>query len=1390
MATSITLAKTSANFYYEADDATSALNAQVSAISAKGVVGGIVLAPSVGLTITIPDFYAIAYDGMVVTASGLADLDVVANDTNWIVLYAQHVVGGDPVLRVMSLTNAAYTGHVAPNYLVVLGKVVLGSAATTVSVSDIDYTDSDFVDRLGRLQWRDSVDLVTDLPASNNLLGDVRLVRNLSAMYEWTSVGWSALGSGGAASGGAWQFLSDDLEQLALQGHGLTSGPEGGSDSTYSEDIALSDGLATEDFGYSAFSARIGRHWFSVPAGTLTLTAKPVTGTRNDLVVLEVWREKITTDISSQTLLDSDGSTTHTLVNAESTLASGASSTFEIPEMGAMMDGTTEYRLRWQWVTSTGHTSAMADLYDSASATMVTSRGGGTFAPSTANPGIWISADGSADNADGYTWALPWFLVTRHSSEVGPILISDTDGLWVRFVGPRTKSLSSKAKDGNLTEGAISAAGWRGLDDLSAPSANTISFNAEEIDIRGYRLLIQTTLTAELDAPPATGTDLQLVVARFRECLYPDSTIQISTGESYAYWPQFRAPTYVDIDLVSESVGSASSDSAQRDVAMAAAGWSQVSGTPGLWSRALASDLCAGVDTVEYGTPVCIVKRRNTSAWDPSTNRAGSTGRPDGLIDATVVSTDYGEVLDLRHTLVSDIAPIARTAESQIRRGALRSKMVRSPVSTDQFGTEILVTAEITAGAGTAGMTQLVAVPDNRRMVWSDAEERFVANSSFLYGSSIVDDLVNWTTGSPGTLIITAPSGSVIEWDGARPLFATGHAVGSTFAAPFVTDSSSPVVGQVASQVGVWSIVSSDADGEPTSVSCQFTPGVGDTLTVSVWCRQKRRSSAVGFSDNGGPLSSQGFLPLNVFDVEINSQQQHHGPMVIDVVKTVSGTSFTITNAEVSAAVASRYGFSPTGTTIQGLDPNEILSELGGSMYLRVAGEPRYSYQITNVELDPALNVVTFTVGAVLASHVVTVGIAWTSTSHTSWVEVSRPNRVEGIMSWSQIAWGSTGASDYWMSCPDKSVFRPPSGEELPFYQLWQRPGAGNWILDVVSGTTVWTTTGANSGTFGINYTAGAPAPGVELMVTACVQRPVAPAGDDVVIHYQAVPYQGVVDSVAVQVDTFGSCLYVGNATTSTAGFGLQTWGYPTSDGLASRGSSYELNTLVPYKAYASRLRRLESELGAQSIWLPNPAIDTYGESGDTDRSVGNSWELVGGEIGWGTGPVLSSGHTAVAPLSPTNGYVTGHGVTAPLPAEGVDVAWPIDWSAGTIAQYDAEVVFGSTGYAVHAGPGEGTTLVSSQGNIWPLGPEQPDWAWQDLVDRSPQKVASGTWSYGLPDVDSALHNSVPWIVKGRDDYLFMYISCTINPDPSVGVGDFGGIYDAYNLPGNPILVE
>jgi hypothetical protein len=807
-------------------DSTGDLNDRLKYLTEKGLLTGGNVAPTgTGLHVTVNPFGALTQDGALAVSDTVETLTVAAGQVNVVVLVAKYVVGGSPLVYLDVLDEPSYNTDPNKAWMNELCRIDLPPTATTVSASDIDFTQRHEVDVVGRSPFRGIVDFASlPTPTSpTNRVGDIYWVSDHKVLYFWDGSAWEALNTGSYNTETTLQSEQMETRQrLRLgQGSGVIAGTRPGDGS-----IAASAGIdfietptVANSFDLDAFSASVNGHFFQSHARSIVLGSPT---DRLDMVFLELWREDIATpelqqyELEDLTTVDIQG-----IDDIEEKLqwqAGTAGRNYDFYKLEVYDHTFRVVKARFGSIASVPTVGLInpVDPSVSSSATNVDGNPFSTPAGTGSDDRIWYAP--STTSVDGYSWAVPLYIIKRRAAEnpgIGDGIKEFVSG--ERYVFPvyPVADLDVAAKNAlslieskeptsptdadrttyNEPSGFLSGIHYQ-IESGSIP--NSIRFYDEfaHIRIRGYEEYLQfTSPDIDLGPPPGTGWARTLVFLKFRVTLYNDD---VASKPNYAigrHRPFIKSlltgdvrgmgykQAYLNYEVVVEDLGStnvldevdamlASSYGWARGDLAAPSGYEYEDG--GIWSRAALkhsfTETNGNVYGYEWAIPICLVHRRNSTTYDYDTNPngTGTTRPPDGRQDATIIHPL--DLVDLRHEVgitEEDLKSRLHQNMDLLHRGALRTRMANKYLgaggSGEVAGSGILQADII--GATTGGPWELTP-PDGNRTIWSDAKEYQVCSVELDTTTTIVPtDTVEYTYDAPnnrGTLRIKAPPGSFL----------------------------------------------------------------------------------------------------------------------------------------------------------------------------------------------------------------------------------------------------------------------------------------------------------------------------------------------------------------------------------------------------------------------------------------------------------------------------------------------------------------------------------------------------------------------------------------------------------------------------------------------------
>lgn len=811
-------------------DSTQDLNKPVKNLVEKGFVWGGAVAPTgIGLSVTIAPFAAFTADGMVGVSDAIETFPVVAGQTSVVVFLAKYNFGGSPavpVANIQVLELSVYNLHVDKAYMNELCRIVLPGGAVTVVAGDIDFTQRDEVDSVGRSSFRGIVTFANlPVPASpTNRVGDHYWVSDHQVTYFWDGATWQAQNTG--SFNAETNLLNDQLETRQRNrlggGSGIVAGtrPGDGSFAAYPEITPIETPAVANSIDLDAFSAVINGHFVETYARSVLLAAA---ADRLDLIFLEIWREDIVTPNNLLYGLNPTGAATVNIEGVDDIeetltwLPGLAGNNYDFYKVEVYNHAWRVIKVRFAYL-SNCPVIALVDPVDTTVATAATNIDGNSFVAPTGTQSddrIWKAV--STTGVDGWSWAIPLFVIKRTVAEnpgindaikifrngerhVFPVYpVADLDVAAKSAIDTIDKNepvspldptkVTYEKPSGFLTsvDFGVQAGG----------GANTIKFYEDRVKvrIRGYEEWLSfASANISVGTAPVLGWERVLVVLTHKVTLYdndPATKTNFTLGSHRPFLPSTIAGTirgmgykrgYLNYEVEIKNLGA--TNVLDEYDAMTAAGWTRGDlaapagyeyADGGLWSRVSATATYADPEGnpygVEWAIPICLIHRRNSTTYNFDTNPNGSrSARPDDRTSQTVVYPD--DLVSLKHRADLSLEELPAFLDEQIdllHKGQLHTRMANkylgAGVAGEVAGSRILQADII--GTTTGGPWPLTA-GDSSRRIWSDGREYQLISVEFdiLAGAPISTTQYNYTyAGSPpdqGTLVIKAPSGSFL----------------------------------------------------------------------------------------------------------------------------------------------------------------------------------------------------------------------------------------------------------------------------------------------------------------------------------------------------------------------------------------------------------------------------------------------------------------------------------------------------------------------------------------------------------------------------------------------------------------------------------------------------
>lgn len=900
---------------------------------AKGVYdGGALTLSGANLGVTVSPFIAKSRDGMTVVSDSPETLMLTAGTTQYLILFAKYETGA-PVLQLQLVSSATWTTSVNKDYFITLAKFVTPALATTATSAVVRYEEGDYRDMLGTLPWRTAVANVAALPTTGNRNGDLRVTLDTYDIYSWngTTQTWDPMGMGTDLTAiSSRRTVDGQAERLALSTSGIigsvldeTSAYTGGN--THSGiGFALYEQLTANQLGVGPLHSYVHGHYIQTQSQVLTLPTAPGVGTRYDLMFLEVWQETIPTALdvpylSSSATLDPLA----TVVNFLNTCQESNTSNYRVEAIEFIDSATiivtkSAYRFT-QNVTDTTITDpsvGMTAAVNQFSNPYINITGGDRFAYKASAPAVYSQT----------TWAIPLLVLKRTSTEA-TFQVMSGGSRYAYDIAPRatvgralTEALTWLSANTYDVEATAKPSGFLVDVDrtplvINSTAPGYVRVPMSKLRVRG-RTLQMYDVDVQVPAAPATGGRRDLVYVEFYCTSSPADLVGTYVGLSGGnhigeqYLNGNRQFSWY-AKVIAASVGTATDEADS----MAALGFSQVSDDVALWTRTATADESTR-DGQVYAMAVAIVHRRNTGTWDVSTNPNGALSRPDfGSNSYQIFDREW---VDLRRTVVtrSDIASVVSKSFNRVVTGNLRTRLKQHPFSSDVYGTSAMITT-VTSVAPVAGKHTMTPVPSgtNAHTAWSASDEleclTFVVTDLTVPQSSS-DNVFVWNGGGDtGSLTINAPFGMHFHKDENYllhgPISANVYGAGSTVYSDrtfaLQVDSSNGILAAPETTAVVTvSLSASDPLGNPTQYVVSSTNWVSGApasskLVFCVWAIKPNKTTDADYADNGHLFGS----PTAVYSVKHGGTAVHVGPITARVVKNVTGSSFTVTQAEILA---------------------------------------------------------------------------------------------------------------------------------------------------------------------------------------------------------------------------------------------------------------------------------------------------------------------------------------------------------------------------------------------------------------------------------------------------------------------------------------------------------
>ena len=561
------------SFVWKNPDSTLALNDRLRRIVGRGIVWGGAATPGSGLNITINPLIAVSFDGQAFAESVIQTIPLLAGQKSYVVIRVKYNIGAAATVTWQVLKDSVYAVDAEKDYLVVVCTVTLAPGAVAVALANIDFTERDEVDPLGRSWYRGHLANVVDLPvptSPTNRIGDFYFVHADRTMWFWNLVGGV----------GVWEPLNDtvyDIQTVVMNagiisaqrdrnanGSGILCGarPTDGSLASPTDINVLEQARVQDKLHLDSFTALVNGHYIEVHGQRVQLQAQPAVGTRYDLVVMEVWREdNVIPDLHTYA---TTGSAPYTLDEVDNKLATLAwkkgwnafftpgTDNFDIDELGSSQGHRTSVVHYRFFTMESVPTTALYNTTDPALSGAALNIDGVAFTSDPAGSGaddrIWVSSGSTP--MDGVSWAMPLFCIKRTDTEylkATPISIFDSRGTRLIFPVYPTCDTDNNARQvvetvRNLDPHAFKDATKQSYDKQSgfitgmdfqiqdSYAGIAILNERAKVRVRGYEDWLPGSLTnVPLGTPPtgAAGDEWAriLVYLKMSITLYGDDTV-------------------------------------------------------------------------------------------------------------------------------------------------------------------------------------------------------------------------------------------------------------------------------------------------------------------------------------------------------------------------------------------------------------------------------------------------------------------------------------------------------------------------------------------------------------------------------------------------------------------------------------------------------------------------------------------------------------------------------------------------------------------------------------------------------------------------------------------------------------------------------------------------
>lgn len=900
----------------------------------KGIYeGGTLTLSATNLGVTINPFIAKSFDGMTVVSDAAEILFLTAGTTQYLVLFAKYDIP-TPTFQMQLVSETTWLTSVNKDYFVTFGKFVTPALATTASASTLRYESADYSDKIGTSPWRSMVTAFANLPLVGNRDGDARLTTDTYSIYIWngTTQAWAELNTTSnlteIASRGA---VDSMVERLALSTSGLIGGVLNSTQAYVSNpthpgiSIGLIEQGTPNTLGFNAIHAYVHGHFVKTCKQVLSLPTKPGVGTRYDMVYLEVWQETITTAMGLVYPNSSGGTTSLTGVlthfNQALEAASGPNQTIEAIEL---VDPST-LLITYSTLRTVQGVVGGSTTNPSIGMVAATNQFGNMYSQNSTSDVFAYTANAPSVYSTR-TWAIPLLVLKRRSTEGNFVVFDGSTAVRYAFdVAPRATTGSALTEllqlqtlndyeESVLVD--VKPSGFL----TGEPITYDTAVHVPDCIVRVRNEVFHTlswniTLPLAPVAPVPSRRDI-VYLEFFRTYNSPGNAVPFLGGSSVGIITNEGNRI---VSWYGRAVGASASTSTDEVDSMTFLGFSPVAGDVALWARP-ATDDEPTTDGLVYALPCTIIHRRNTGIWDVALNQNGSIGRPDDAALANAELICFREYVDLRRKIItgSDIGTVIESSFEDLKTGQLKTRLRQHPNSSDVWGTSVMMTT-LTSAAPVAGKHVMTPVPSaaNAHSVWSDADE-LIPISHRVPTSNLVstspDGVFSWNGGgNTGILTITAPAGMHLLADANNIICGpyTNQTVAVTdpqwnksFAIqldkaiiPYGVNTAPTAAGTI-----VVTVITSDSLGNPTQVTVTSNDWISATpatssLAFTVWFVKPAKERAVAYNNNGSLFGS----PTSVYSITSGGNTIHNGPIRATVRVLVTGTTFTITQADIYA---------------------------------------------------------------------------------------------------------------------------------------------------------------------------------------------------------------------------------------------------------------------------------------------------------------------------------------------------------------------------------------------------------------------------------------------------------------------------------------------------------